>query len=304
VQTEVVESFSSEGPTLDGRKKPDLAGPDHTMSFAYASVGEKNFSGTSAAAPHVGAAAALYRQAFPDATPDAIVRFFAERAKPPKGTKSGDNITGVGRLDLGAVPSGASTKPAPARTTPTPRPGLPLTRTTNGIAFADTFATNTTGLPLQGYVDGEYRLTVPATTDMVLPYPQGIDAPHAIYEVRARSVSGGDASAMGVLVGYQDAGSYYLFMVSADGQFTVAEKRNGSLQTLQPFTSNAAIAKGGPNTLRVEINSAQAIFTVNGTVVTTLALPDPATGQFGLVAMAGASGPAEVAFAAYTVTAP
>lgn len=301
VQTEMVESFSSQGPTLDGRKKPDLGAPDRTMSFAYASVGEKNFSGTSAAAPHVGGAAALYRQAFPDATPDAIVRFFAEHAKPPKGPRSGDNITGVGRLDLGAVPSGASTRPAPVRATATPRPGLPLTRTTNGIAFADTFAANTSGLPLQGYVNGEYHVTVPAMTETILPYPQAIDAPRAIYEVRARSVSG-DEGAMGVLVGYQDAGSYYLFMVSADGQFIVAAKRNGSMQTFQPFMPNAAIVKGGPNMLRVEINGGQAAFAVNGTVLTTTTLPDPATGQFGLVAMGGASGQAEVAFAAYTVT--
>ena len=48
------EPFSSQGPTNDGRPKPDAMAPDGVTTFVYAS-----FLGTSAAAPHVGGAAAL-----------------------------------------------------------------------------------------------------------------------------------------------------------------------------------------------------------------------------------------------------
>lgn len=48
------ERFSSQGPTNDGRPKPDITGPDGVTTFIY-----ENFLGTSAAAPHVAGAAAL-----------------------------------------------------------------------------------------------------------------------------------------------------------------------------------------------------------------------------------------------------
>lgn len=51
------ESFSSEGPTTDGRNKPDLAAPNRTATSRTSS-----FSGTSAAAPHASGAAALIQQ--------------------------------------------------------------------------------------------------------------------------------------------------------------------------------------------------------------------------------------------------
>ena len=57
-QSGVVEDFSSEGPTIDGRVKPDLVGPDSVSSATYgrfsACGGAFGFAGTSAAAPHVG----------------------------------------------------------------------------------------------------------------------------------------------------------------------------------------------------------------------------------------------------------
>ncbi len=48
------EAFSSEGPTVDGRAKPELAAPNRVQTSLSSS-----FSGTSAAAPHAGGAAAL-----------------------------------------------------------------------------------------------------------------------------------------------------------------------------------------------------------------------------------------------------
>ncbi|HSH28860.1 MAG TPA: S8 family serine peptidase [Thiohalobacter sp.] len=52
------ESFSSEGPTTDGRWKPDIAAPNRVTTSLSTS-----FAGTSAAAPHVGGALALLKGA-------------------------------------------------------------------------------------------------------------------------------------------------------------------------------------------------------------------------------------------------
>jgi hypothetical protein len=59
-----IEFFSSRGPTIDGRVKPDISGIDGVVITAAGSF-ENPFFGTSAAAPHVAGIAALALQSAP-----------------------------------------------------------------------------------------------------------------------------------------------------------------------------------------------------------------------------------------------
>ena len=93
-----IESFSSRGPTSDGRIKPDLSAPDGVSSATYGS-----FFGTSAAAPHITGAAALVRQRLPCYTP-AQLRAYLEGSAVDLGAAGKDTTYGSGRLVLGAAP--------------------------------------------------------------------------------------------------------------------------------------------------------------------------------------------------------
>ena len=74
-----VERFSSRGPTVDGRQKPELVSPSGLVG---ALEGGEAFAGTSAAAPHVAGVVAHLREAFPDATVEEIRVQLAGRALP------------------------------------------------------------------------------------------------------------------------------------------------------------------------------------------------------------------------------
>jgi len=95
-----IESFSSQGPTEDGRTKPDVVAPDYVSGVTY---GPSAFSGTSAASPHVAGATALVKQAYPAYSPAQIKSFLEGRAV-PLGAAGKDNIYGSGRLNLGSIP--------------------------------------------------------------------------------------------------------------------------------------------------------------------------------------------------------
>ena len=142
---ERLERYSSQGPTADGRIKPDIAGPTVVQTVAYGNGGNR-FNGTSAATPHVSGAAALFLSANPEATTEEIVQFLWGRAEDTAPTGA-DNLTGYGILRLGEPP----TAPAPPRTTPAPSSSAVLAAPTPpSVATRPPAATPVTPTPPPG----------------------------------------------------------------------------------------------------------------------------------------------------------
>ena len=93
---DIPEYYSSEGPTTDGRAKPEVAAPDRVQTSLTSS-----FAGTSAASPHVAGAVALLRAQNPTFTTDQIKWLLTSTAKDVY-TAGFDYRTGNGRMSLDA----------------------------------------------------------------------------------------------------------------------------------------------------------------------------------------------------------
>ena len=103
-QNDSLEPYSSQGPTIDGRVKPDIAGQDAVTSGVYgpfSTCGSSGFTGTSAASPHTAGAAALVKEVNPSFTAAQLRSFLRGRAG-ELGAAGPDNLFGAGKLLLGA----------------------------------------------------------------------------------------------------------------------------------------------------------------------------------------------------------
>ncbi|MCS7181500.1 MAG: S8 family serine peptidase [Thermoanaerobaculum sp.] len=114
VGTLALEPYSSRGPTngpggslTGGSVKPDLSAFARVSCNAY---GAGRCSGTSAASPHVGGAAALVLSGYPSYT-SAQVRSYLESNAVDLGPAGKDNDYGHGRLRLGSPPASTCTAP-------------------------------------------------------------------------------------------------------------------------------------------------------------------------------------------------
>ena len=105
-------SYSSQGPTADGRLKPEISAPTGVSGAIYS---PKGFHGTSASAPHVAGAAALVWQAHPDFTRQEVVDYLSTQTV-DLGPPGPDTGYGYGRLQLPSPPGATPTS------TPTPTP--------------------------------------------------------------------------------------------------------------------------------------------------------------------------------------
>ena len=99
--TTIIELFSSQGPTLDGRIKPDIVGADAGQSVTYRSEHNPNgyFFGTSQASPHVAGLAALVKQRFSRYPPAQVAQYLKDYAE-ERGAAGADNIWGHGFAKL------------------------------------------------------------------------------------------------------------------------------------------------------------------------------------------------------------
>lgn len=89
-------AFSSRGPTVDGRPKPEVLAPTGAANASPAGP----FGGTSAAAPHVAGAMALLREAFPASSASRLRTLIAERSVDVPGVSGG---SGAPRVDMGSL---------------------------------------------------------------------------------------------------------------------------------------------------------------------------------------------------------
>jgi subtilisin family serine protease len=104
-QSRGLEPYSSQGPTIDGRLKPDIVGHDSVSGSTYGAFSgcPSAFAGTSASAPEVAGAAALVKQANPTYGPDQLRTYLVSSAQ-DLGTPGADNATGAGEVRLPAPP--------------------------------------------------------------------------------------------------------------------------------------------------------------------------------------------------------
>ena len=122
VRNTSLEPFSSQGPTDDGRMKPDVSGPDNNLTMSYGKPNESGrFPGTSAACPHVSGFAALLRQHSGVTNPQDLRQLVEKNVRLLDGNAP-DNRFGRGYITAKAIKVGTDQSGDPDSGNPSPSP--------------------------------------------------------------------------------------------------------------------------------------------------------------------------------------
>ena len=237
-----VELFSSQGPTFDGRIKPDLVATDG-VAVTGAGGFDNFFFGTSASAPHAAAIAALLLEANPSLTFDQIRNALTSTAI-DLGVSGLDNVYGHGRIDaLAAVNSLVG---MPANTAPTVNAGAPQTITfPNGVALDGTVSDD--GLP-----------NPPGTVTTTWGKVSG-----------PGTVTFGNPNAVDTTASFSQAGTYVLQLTANDSDLSAFNTTTITVNSASIQNQAPSVNAGPAQTVNVS-NTA----TLDGTV-TDDGLPNP-----------------------------
>lgn len=149
--------YSSQGPTSDGRLKPELCAPTGISGVTY---GTNGFDGTSASAPHVAGAAALVWSASPDQNREWVSAYLQSHAL-DLGPPGPDNRYGYGRVQLSSVPG---EEPEPTPPVPTAPPTVRSPRAETAVPTASPHLSPTATRETAPVVTQSPEIMSPATS--------------------------------------------------------------------------------------------------------------------------------------------
>jgi len=287
-QETTLQDYSSRGPTIDGRTKPDLVAPGNASLQSWP-LGQ-TFSGTSAAAPQVSGLAAIIWGVAPSFNADQVEKYLrrnvlllgkAELDKPDPGSGYGgaklgpiEDIRGGPAEMLGAIPSGSPLK--------------------------DSFGDNRGGLP--DNVLGYYGKLPDGTNGYFVRVGEPNEINWSVYtgrtfeEFRAEftaEIPGLNRPAgyfYGLVFWQKSQNEYYLFCVS-ENRFAVLQRNGNVWREIVPWSSAASLNSEQPVRLSLEATAGYIRIKANSTILQSMALDKPqiggkigfASGSFGFV---------------------
>ena len=150
-------NFSSQGPTPDGRVKPDGV----AANCGDTATSNRPFCGTSQASPHVAGMAALVRQRFPSYTPAQVVSYLKNEAEQRISSPDPNSTWGHGFFVLPPV----AQSPQPTPTVPGAPNILSVTPGTNTLAVSWRAPLQTGGATISAYDLRHIRSDAPSKAD-------------------------------------------------------------------------------------------------------------------------------------------
>ena len=231
-------------------------------------------------------------------------------------------IRGIGTLVGGAAalltalytmgvigPTAAEPTPLPVATlTLAPTAAVPTDAPSRGLTvlLEDEFSDASSGWEIQadsdvdiGYQGGEYRIAVHTADTLAWGrHLRPHDWADVVIEVDARWVGGHVDNHYGIQVRYQpDGQSYYAFLVSSDGMYSVWKVVDDEWTELAEWSESGALRQGtAVNHLRIECQGREMRFMANDESLTGIQDDTFSSGSIGLLAQTFEEGTVTVHF--------